>query len=345
MSPAPYQTILGSLVGTAVGDSLGLPAEGLKPGRIFRLWKGKYKQRLFFGKGMLSDDTDHSLVIATALIRHRYDVKAFQRCFARSLRWWLAALPVGVGLSTAKAIIKLWLGFPTHRSGVRSAGNGAAMRSAIIGVLFHDQSHLLKTYSHAAATVTHTDPRAIEAALLVAEAAALASHSIETAQVIETLNGLATSGEMLQRLSTLNYCLMQQDTVQTYAGKIGCGNGVSGFAPNSVAIALYGWLHHRGDFRSIITSVIQCGGDTDSSAAIAGAIAGAEVGVQGIPQEWIANLWDWPRSLHYIRRVADSLATENLPSPKLFLPIIPFRNLFFLVIVLFHGFRRLLPPY
>jgi hypothetical protein len=44
---------------------------------------------------------------------------------ARRLRGWLAAMPAAVGFGTLRAILKLWMGFPPSRSGVRSAGNGA----------------------------------------------------------------------------------------------------------------------------------------------------------------------------------------------------------------------------
>jgi ADP-ribosyl-[dinitrogen reductase] hydrolase len=44
----------GLLLGTAVGDSLGLPAEGLKPDTIRKLGWTDWKQRLVFGKGMVS---------------------------------------------------------------------------------------------------------------------------------------------------------------------------------------------------------------------------------------------------------------------------------------------------
>jgi hypothetical protein len=52
------------------------------------------------------------------------------------LRGWLLSLPAGIGFATLRAILKLWLGFPLNRSGVYSAGNGPAMRVAVIGAFF-----------------------------------------------------------------------------------------------------------------------------------------------------------------------------------------------------------------
>jgi ADP-ribosylglycohydrolase len=86
---------LGTLLGTAVGDSLGLPAEGLSPQRIRRRWPDGWRQRFLFGRGMVSDDTEHTLMVAEALLSNPQDAEAFQRALAWKLRWWFLALPAG----------------------------------------------------------------------------------------------------------------------------------------------------------------------------------------------------------------------------------------------------------
>lgn len=337
-------TIHGSLLGTAVGDALGLPAEGMSRARIARRWSG-IRHQLVFGKGMFSDDTEHTLMVASALLRHGDDSLAFQRALGWKLRWWLLALPAGVGLSTAKAIVRLWLGFRATRSGVKSAGNGAAMRSAILGVMFREDDAKRREFVLAACRLTHTDPRAEESAILVAEAAVLAARKASQSEALATLRTLVVSDEMRTRFAKLEAALAAGTSVPDYASEIGCSQGVSGFAPNTVAMALFSWLRHRGQFETAVRSVIECGGDTDTVAAITGGISGAEVGEAGIPREWIDDICDWPRSVSYIRQLSEALAMNQLSVPRLFLPAVPLRNFLFLVIVLMHGFRRLLPPY
>ncbi len=340
-----HPAILGSLLGAAAGDALGLPFEGMSRGRVSRLLGHRLRHRFILGRGMFSDDTEHTLMLAAALIENRDDVSKFQRAFARKLRWWLLGLPAGVGLSTAKAIACLWMGFPAARSGVCSAGNGAAMRSAILGVVWRDRDWQRRAYTLAACRVTHTDTRAEESACLVAEAAAMAARGVSTSETLPALEALLVSEEMQVRLAALKTALAAEKAVSDYAAEIGCGHGVSGFAPNTVAVALYAWLRHRGMFEAAVFSVIQCGGDTDTTAAITGGICGAEVGEAGIPREWIAGLCDWPRSVPHIRQIAEALATGASKSPQVpWLFVLP-RNLLFLLTVLLHGFRRLLPPY
>ncbi len=338
-----HTAILGSLLGTAVGDALGLPYEGMSRRRVAAL--GEIRHRFLMGRGMFSDDTEHTLMLAAALIENRDDAVAFQRALGQKLRWWLLGLPAGVGLSTGKAILRLWFGFPTTRSGVRSAGNGAAMRSAILGVVWRDLELKRRVYTLAACRVTHTDPRAEESAVLVAEAAVFAARAAPTDEALTKLESLVVSEEMRSRFAVLKISLLEAKSVAEFAQEIGCGHGVSGFAPNTVAVALYAWLRHRGQFEAAILSVIQCGGDTDTVAAITGGICGAEVGEEGIPREWINGICDWPRSIGHIRLVADGLTTGATKAPKVPWPSVLLRNLIFFVVVLLHGFRRLLPPY
>src|SRR3972149_1544402 len=112
----------GILLGTAVGDALGVSAEGLSPRRRQRLMPDGWRHRLLMGRGMVRDDTEHALFVGQSLLRHPADADAFQRRLAWHLRWWVAGLPAGIGMATARACLKLWLGFPPSRSGVFSAG-------------------------------------------------------------------------------------------------------------------------------------------------------------------------------------------------------------------------------
>jgi hypothetical protein len=125
------------------------------------------------------------------------------------------------------------------------------------------------------------------------------------------------------------------------ADRIGKRPGfVSGFAPDSATVALFAWLRHRGDFRTTVETVVAAGGDTDTVAFIAGSLAGIDSGCVGMPEEWIGGLRDWPIHAGFLRKVANGATVRY--------PVWPFslaRNGLFLLIVLTHAIRRLLPPY
>ena len=161
-----------SLLGTAVGDSLGLPYEGLPAGRGLRLMPLPLRQRMLFGRGFLSDDTIQSALVLRSLIRFPDDSARFRADLAKCLRMWFLSIPPGIGLSTIKACSRLCLGISPDRSGVRSAGNGAAMRSAVIGAFFHQAAAARIQFVEASATVTHTHPLAVQGSQLIALAAA-----------------------------------------------------------------------------------------------------------------------------------------------------------------------------
>jgi ADP-ribosyl-[dinitrogen reductase] hydrolase len=342
----------GVLLGTAVGDALGLPAEGLTAERIERRWGREWRHRFIFRWGMISDDTEHTLLVAQALLTQPEDARAFQRCLGWKLRWWFAAVPAGVGLATARACIKLWIGFPARWAGVKSGGSGPAMRSAIIGAYFADDARRRREFVIASSRLTHRGWEAETAAIAVAEAAALAIAGgtiPSTPHVFHMLQSLSIEPEWQNLVGEIERSLKAKHPVSTFARNAGMKKGISGYALNVAGAAIYSWLLHRGDFRAAMTAVLECGGDTDTVGAVLGGIAGAAGGEASVPADWLKGILEWPRSRGFMRRVAARLAEQKarkwaLGPVKYFWPALIPRNLVFLVIVLIHGIRRLRRP-
>jgi len=287
---------------------------------------------------------------ARALLTHPDDAAAFARALAWKLRWWLLGVPAGVGLATLRAIVRLWLGFPPERSGVRSAGNGPAMRAAVIGAFFRDEKQRLREYIRASTRLTHTDPRAARGALLIALAAA---HAVQTGNADGFLDlALRESSdddaELQQYLTRAAEHLGLRSTPQQFADAIGLERGVGGYINHTVPVALYCWLRSPRSFETAVGDCIALGGDTDSTGAIVGALVGATAGASAIPPAWLAGIVEYPRSITWMRRLATDLAAKRTP-PRAnlltFVPALLLRNLMFVVIVIAHGLRRLLPPY
>ncbi len=263
----------GLILGTAVGDALGLPFEGLGRRRIARLHEGRWRHRFLFGRGFVSDDTNHTLLVALSLIAAPRARERFEAILARRLRWWLVGLPLGAGRATYLSILRLWLGFPPSRSGIHSAGNGPAMRSAAIGAFFADDRVALDDYVEASTRITHTDPRALVGARAVALVAALiVATDCDRRPEIDALDAaLRPAGEGDAAWSELCDQIRRAATdrlsVADFAGRLGLGDGVSGFIYHTVPVAIYAWHAHWGDFEATPAEVLEAGGDTDTVVA------------------------------------------------------------------------------
>jgi len=305
---------------------------------------------------MISDDTEHTLMVAQSLLKHPDDAAAFAGSLAWRLRWWFLGLPAGVGLATARACLKLWLGFPPDRSGVYSAGNGPAMRSALLGAYFREDQDMTERFVTASTRLTHTDPRALTGALAVAKLAAWAvQHAPAEPPSAEFVGDLLAKlapddrewGELVGKMLA---AWARGDSVAAFASSLGLSGGVTGYVYHTVPVAVYAWLRHYGDFRASLEAALDCGGDTDTVGAIVGALAGGTAGAGGIPEDWIAGIIDLPRSVGLLRNVAFRLGQQKregqpLGQVRYFWPAVLPRNLLFLIVVLLHGFRRLAPPY
>jgi len=345
--------IIGCILGTAIGDALGLPYEGVSRSRATRLLGSPDRHRFFVRRGMFSDDTEHTCMVAQALIASNFDLDNFTTDFARRLRWWFIALPGGIGFATLRACLKLWLGISPRSSGVYSAGNGPAMRSAIFGAIFDDVETMV-AFVRASTRVTHSDPKAEFGAIAIALAAFNSKQktAINGQRFVNQLAEIIGSdgNALISLLRDVVDSVATNQTTLDFAAANGHQRGVTGYVYHTVPIAIHAWLTNPCDYRAAVMSVIECGGDTDTTAAIVGGIVGVSTDESGIPQEWIAGICDWPRSIHWLQKLAIQLSKTVAVGPpqnsvSLNFAAVLLRNLVFIGVVLFHGFRRLFPPY
>jgi ADP-ribosyl-[dinitrogen reductase] hydrolase len=338
------QHIVGCLLGGAVGDAIGLPYEGLSRVAVARRRRARpLEHSLVRRRGMLSDDTEHACMTAQALLAARGDPDAFARSLAWRLRGWLLLLPAAVGLGTLRAIIKLWLGWSPHRSGVHSAGNGPAMRAAILGACLGHDLPRLDLFVERSTRLTHTDPRALAGAHAIARAAAAIVHTTTSPlQIVTDLRATTSDPELAAALDLVLAHHARRDPPAVFACSLGQVDGVSGYIHHTVPVALYCWLTAPHDVRAAIEHAVDLGGDTDTVAAIVGGLVGASAGPDDIPPTWLTGLLEAPRTVPWIRRLGESFAAENHRPLPLAWPLLPLRNLVFLFVVLAHGFTRLL---
>ena len=346
-------SIIGCLLGTAVGDAFGLPMEGLSRRRQLRMYPEIKGYHFLLGKGMVSDDTEHTCMVAQAVASSGGDEVRFAKDLAWRMRRWFLCLPAGIGWATLRSLLKLCLGFSAEKSGVFSAGNGPAMRSAIIGVCFGEDRDKLKNLVRISTRITHTDPKAEYGSVAVALAASMAGrHEDDPTAYVKMLeeNLGADADEFLVLVKKAAKSAGEGHSTESFSTELGLSKGVSGYIYHTVPVVLHLWFRYPKDYHTAVVEAVRCGGDTDTVAAILGGIVGAAVGKEGIPEDMMTNLRDWPITVQWMESLGKTLGTVPAENNAREVPGIPYlgsllRNMFFMIIVLAHGFRRLLPPY
>ena len=347
--------IAGCLLGCALGDALGLPLENLPPRRIARLLgPERLTHRFLAGRGMVSDDTEHSCMLGQSLLATGGEPGALARDFSWRLRLWFATLPAGIGFGTLRALLKLSVGISPERSGVFSAGNGPAMRAPLLGACLAADRDGLLAACRAATRITHTDPRAEEGARAVALAARLGvlHGPLDPEAFFAEVLPAIPSGDIHGMLCAVRDSVAAGASPADFVAAQGW-RGVSGFVVHTVPAALHCCLSHPTDPAAAIEAAVRLGGDTDTVAAIVGGVAGAACGQSSLPGDWLAGLVERPRDVAWMEALCARLAARfPLGAPPVLAPPlavrwweIPPRNAFFLAVVLGHVFRRLFPPY
>lgn len=319
--------LTGVLLGTALGDALGLVCEGMSAGRIAKRFGKLDRYHLLGRTGYVSDDTEQSALVAQSLARHPDDPDRCVRAFRRSLVGWFWRLPWGIGMATIRSSLKIMLGL--RNSGVRSAGNGSAMRAAVIGAYFHDRPERRREVGAAISRATHTDDRAVQGALFVAE---LVASGPEEARKIVTEPLLAAALDEAAALAG------RGAPTSEAAAKL----KTTGYVVHTVPFALYCYLRYGESPLLALQECIGAGGDTDSIAAILGAWLGARHGEAGLPAHLIAEISDGPFGPTHLRGLAAALASKS-PPPRYSCIRALFRNLALYPVVIAHGFRRIFP--
>ena len=171
------------------------------------------------------------------------------------------------------------------------------MRAAPVGLLLAHDRELMARTAHDQGRITHTDPRCSAGAITIAGATAIVVREgrIEAGPLCAELAELTRPfdpvlAEALGRLPRWAdeppdraVARIAPIGMESFAG--GQWSGVSPFVTPSVLWSLYSVLRSPADYWETICTAIQVGGDVDTTAAMAGAISGATIGLAGIPPE------------------------------------------------------------
>ncbi len=279
----PWETrlpkFIGSLTGVAVGDSLGARREGATGiGENVADLAPRY-----------TDDTVMTIGVAESLIEQREF--HYWHMTERLMRLHEAEPWRRYG-NTVTRVFRMMrhgrLGFGMLDRDIfpeGSWGNGAAMRMAPVGLLFHDDPRTLRDIAYHCASITHSHELALEGAILQACAVALAvlaePEEVNATEYLAALRLITQSPSYQEKLKTIIRLLNDGCGREEVIARL--GNGAA--ALESVPTAIYSFLAHR-DFKSAVLYAVSLGGDADTIGSMTGAIAGACHGISGIPSQW-----------------------------------------------------------
>jgi ADP-ribosylglycohydrolase len=177
---------------------------------------------------------------------------------------------------------------------VQGAGNEAAVRSHPVGLWNHRQKAAIGKDCSVQSSVTHSDPRAASGASVIARAVALNTREgpMETLSFIDAITPSpdeAGGGELRTYLPQMpEWLRMKEDLSVADIARAGqemyFGSTISRYVIPSVLISLYAFLRSPDDFCESLAVAYRAGGDVNSTGAMTGALAGARVGLQGIPE-------------------------------------------------------------
>jgi len=274
----------GAVWGHLVGDALGVPNEFLPPDRIgiveFR-GGGTYNQPA----GTWSDDGALMLALLDSLTSVGFDPTdqgANALAWADSGTYAPGARVFDIGGTTSRAMDRLREGVPAVDAGPSDdgdCGNGSLMRIlpiALVGRNLPDSE--LVAHAHAASRVTHGHPRAQAAcAVYVLIARELLSGETDAAAVfaasLERYRGI--SGAHLEALIELE---LHRPVRHGRA-----------YVLNTFWSAWEAYSTTES-YRDCVVTAVKYGHDTDTTACIAGGLAGIRWGIEGVPQEWLTQM-------------------------------------------------------
>lgn len=308
--PTPSQ-FSGCLVGQCLGDALGFPVEGKGPAACRQYVEGELKAgkagqrgRFPFAFGQYSDDSQLAREMLQVFVRqqcfnHVTYAKHMGQLFKENRIVGASGGVEGPGKRLAGGMVWNKAGNPAP-----DAGNGAAMRAAPIGLFYFNNHERLVQAACDAALITHKDPRCSAGSLAIAGAVALAlQHDpLDSSFFIDTLVQwtAAVDASFSQALSGLREWI-SMDAGQAYSGIVAAGDppqggdgslGIPDFVVGSVLWSLYCFLRHPDSYWDTVCTALAAGGDTDTTAAMAGAISGARVGLPKLPHKLATKVND-----------------------------------------------------
>lgn len=294
---------LGCLLGCAVGDALGAPYEGLWSASIpaeEALLAG-FAEVEGYPNGQYTDDTQLSVATVESIVEAGdMSCPEIARSIARLWKNQSVVGPGGACTHAATTFLKTgdWM---TCGAAVGQAGNGTAMRTAVLGLFFLNDPEQLPAAAANVSKITHQDMRSIAGGVAIAKAAQLlatdrADSPDSFCEAIACTMAAYEPGfaEMVRRLPEL--ICQDKDEVLRNIAWAGVNRPefdrpiITPFVIPTVLASLWSLLRSRDSWSNAVATAIRLGGDVDTLGAIVGALAGAKHGLSAIPRHLVDSV-------------------------------------------------------
>ena len=279
----------GALLGLAAGNQLGVPTERYQTPQAIRVAfpSGVWDLAPPPDGSPYDDDTALTLLLGESLAEHgEFDAGDVAR------RWvaWMRADGRGIGTTTARALRLIERGVEPFEAGrqareadpTRAAGNGSVMRCIPVALRYFRNVDRLVRVSTQQSAITHTDERCLWGAVAVnlAVRELLRGNVYFIEEVVHRIQGRAPRAlvEGIRRALHED----QADLPITVEDQ-------AGYVVHCVEIAFWFATHGR-TLEDALVFLANAGGDTDTNAAVTGALLGARDGEVAIPQRWMSQL-------------------------------------------------------
>ncbi|PHS09977.1 MAG: hypothetical protein COA78_11630 [Blastopirellula sp.] len=305
MSKPSIETFQGCLLGCAVGDALGAPFEGLWGSTIpikEELLSG-YAEFEGYPRGQFTDDTQLSIATVESIVEQGQVSPHDIACRISEL--WKSQAVVGPGGACTRAADQFLAtgNWQTCGAPVGQAGNGTAMRTAVLGLFYHSIPEELPQSAADISRITHSDPRSIAGGVAIAKASQLLAtgkhpsseffaevadsmmpYEPQFARLVQNIPKLATKDSALDEIA---WAGMES---AEFSEPI-----ITPFVMPTVIAALWILARFPDCWSSSVAAVIGLGGDVDTLGAIVGALQGAHLGIDAIPSHLREQVFEHDR--------------------------------------------------